>query len=76
MTGETKTHRLRDQSAIIPIGPIGAGKSTIGRLLSETLVMPRLEMDELRWGYYKEIGYSDEEAGRRHREGGIDALLR
>lgn len=67
---------LKHQSAIILIGPMGAGKSTTGSLLSETLSMPRLEMDELRWGYYKEIGYSDEEAGRRHREGGDDALLR
>ena len=44
-------------SEIILIGPIGAGKSTIGKLLSEKLQIPQIEMDELRSKYYKEIGY-------------------
>ena len=45
---------------IILIGPIGAGKSTQGKLLAEALGLPQCSMDALRWDYYKEIGYSEE----------------
>ncbi len=44
-------------SDIILIGPMGAGKSTLGRLLAEKLGIPRRSMDDLRWDYYKEIGF-------------------
>jgi adenylate kinase family enzyme len=37
---------------ILLIGPIGAGKSTQGKLLSEALQLPRWSMDELRFEYY------------------------
>lgn len=33
---------------IILIGPIGTGKSTLGRLLAEKLGLPRCSMDDLR----------------------------
>ena len=46
--------------SIILIGPIGAGKSTQGELLSAKLNVPYRNMDELRWDYYREIGYSEE----------------
>lgn len=35
----------RPASSIILVGPMGAGKSTIGRLLSEALKMPFLDLD-------------------------------
>jgi shikimate kinase len=44
---------------IILIGPMGAGKSTQGKLLAAGLGLPRCSMDELRWDYYREIGYDD-----------------
>jgi len=47
-------------SAIILIGPMGAGKSTIAKLLVEKLGLPHRPMDDVRWGYYKEIGYDHE----------------
>ncbi|MBD2102667.1 shikimate kinase [Leptolyngbya sp. FACHB-261] len=47
-------------SEIILIGPIGAGKSTIGGLLSHRLGLPQCSMDKLRWSYYKEIGYDED----------------
>ncbi|MFB2898066.1 shikimate kinase [Aerosakkonemataceae cyanobacterium BLCC-F50] len=54
-------------SDIILIGPIGAGKSTIGKLLADRLNLPQCSMDERRWDYYREIGY-DEELAKHKRE--------
>jgi shikimate kinase len=54
-------------SDIILIGPIGAGKSTIGLLLATRIGLPQCSMDEYRWNYYKEIGY-DEELAKHKRE--------
>jgi shikimate kinase len=45
---------------IILIGPMGSGKSTQGELLAAALGLPRCSMDDLRWDYYKEIGFSEE----------------
>lgn len=36
---------------------MGAGKSTLGKLLAEQLGRPQVSLDEIRWDYYKEIGY-------------------
>lgn len=47
-------------SDIVLIGPIGAGKSTVGSLLATHLNLPQCSMDEYRWDYYKEIGYDEE----------------
>jgi hypothetical protein len=54
-------------SDIILIGPIGAGKSTVGSLLATRLGLRQRSMDEYRWNYYKEIGY-DEEVAKQKRE--------
>ncbi|MGB3694105.1 MAG: hypothetical protein WA865_19475 [Spirulinaceae cyanobacterium] len=45
---------------IILIGPISAGKSTIGELLAAKLALPQHSMDEKRWDYYREIDYDEE----------------
>ncbi len=55
------------KSDIILIGPIAAGKTTIGALLADKLGLPQCSMDERRWDYYKEIGY-DEELALHKRE--------
>ncbi|MCL4871075.1 MAG: shikimate kinase [Anaerolineae bacterium] len=44
-------------SPIILIGPMSAGKSTIGELLAQKLNLPQHSLDEKRWDYYAEIGY-------------------
>lgn len=50
---------------IILIGPIGAGKSTVGDLLAKALNIPQISMDDLRFEYYKEIGYDEEVAKQK-----------
>lgn len=47
---------------IILIGPVGVGKSTIGKLLSDHLEIPQASLDDERWNIYKEIGYDFEYA--------------
>ena len=57
-------------SDIILIGPEGAGKSTIGKLLSQKLNLPQVSMDEVRWDYYKEIGWeANKQRQIKEREG-------
>jgi shikimate kinase len=60
-------------TSLILIGPIGAGKSTIGKLLGEALSLPALELDDLRWKYSAEIGYDADHAEQLRREGGMKA---
>jgi len=47
---------------IILIGPLGAGKSTVAHLLAKKLELPQCSLDDLRWGYFEEIGYDKEAA--------------
>lgn len=62
-------------NGVILLGPMCAGKSTIAALLAEKLRRPRVEMDELRWGYFAKTGYSKDEARRIfHAEGNIGVL--
>lgn len=51
------------------------GKSTLAGLLAERLALPRVELDEVRWDYYIEAGYSDDEARNAHEAGGTMAFL-
>ena len=62
---------------VILIGPMSSGKSTIANLLANRLGLPRVEMDEIRWDYYAEIGYDPREAGRlAESDEGMMALIR
>jgi len=58
---------------VILIGPLAAGKSTIGKLLGEALNVPALELDDLRWGYFAEMGYNSDHSEQLRREGGLKA---
>jgi hypothetical protein len=42
---------------VILIGPIRAGKSTLGALLAETLGVPQVSLDAVCRNYYREIGF-------------------
>ena len=58
---------------IILIGPSGAGKSTLSKLLATRLGLTALELDDLRWAYYAELGYDHEEQRRIRKVGGMRA---
>lgn len=59
---------------IVLIGPVRAGKSTIGRLLAERLNLPQVSLDTTRWRYYPQIGYDEAFAREIRAKGGLLAL--
>ena len=61
---------------VVLIGPIAAGKSTIGKLLSAALGLPHCSIDDVRFGYYSEIGYDDPLAKRLYESEGFWDLHR
>ena len=65
---------MTTKSDIILIGPVRTGKSTLGKLLSETLGRPQISLDVLRWKYYQEIGYDAALAKSFRQRGGFLAL--
>jgi adenylate kinase family enzyme len=73
-TGCTIFSMLETVSDIILIGPVRAGKTTIGKLLADALELPQISLDTVRWGYYKEIGYDEDFAREVRARGGFLAL--
>jgi shikimate kinase len=61
---------------VILIGPIGAGKSTLGKLLAAALRVPQISLDDIRFRYYREIGYDDSVAQQRYAADGFWGLYR
>lgn len=61
---------------IILIGPLGAGKSTIGRLLAEKLTLPLCSIDKVRSAYYEKVGYDETLASKITALEGIRGVLR
>lgn len=55
---------------VILIGPVNAGKSTIGALLAERLGVGRASLDELCFDYFTEAGYNPEVAREHFERGG------
>ncbi len=60
---------------IVLIGPVRTGKSTLGRLLAETLRLPQVSLDSLRVKYYKEIGFDEMLASEIRQKGGFLAFM-
>lgn len=61
--------------SVILIGPSKAGKTTVSTLLGAHLHWPVLQLDDLRWAYYAEIGYDADKAQQLRREQGFPALV-
>jgi hypothetical protein len=60
---------------IILIGPSGTGKTTLARLLGDALKAPFLDLDEIRWNYYQEMGYDHEYGEKLRAESGMEAII-
>ncbi len=65
----------QDKQDIILIGPVRAGKSTLGKLLAARLDLPQVSLDELRYGYYKEIGFDEDYARNLRKNGCFLAMM-
>ncbi len=63
-------------TTVILIGPMNTGKSTQGKLLAERLERPQAPLDRLRWDYYKEIGWNQEEQNRISQAEGFAGVYR
>jgi shikimate kinase len=63
-------------SDIILIGPIGTGKSTQGQLVADALGVPSVKMDDRRWEFYKEIGWTEERQNELREQSGFPAVYR
>jgi shikimate kinase len=61
---------------IVLIGPPGAGKSTLGRVVSQRLGLPQVAVDTIRWDYYEEIGYDYDHAAALSGAHGFEGLYR
>jgi hypothetical protein len=65
---------MSHSKSLILIGPSKAGKTTIAKALSERLKLPWLDLDNLRWDYYAEMGYDHAHAQEIRQQGGMRAL--
>jgi len=61
--------------SVILLGPIGAGKSTQAKLLSEELGIPRCSYDEVKARYWKAQGLTMENAQKIAQQHGEYAML-
>ena len=60
---------------IVLIGPVRTGKSTLGKLIAEQLGIPQVSLDEIRWQYYREIGFDESLANEIREKGGFLAVV-
>ncbi len=59
---------------IILIGPVAVGKTSVARCLAERLELPMITMDQVRVGYYTELGYDPELAESLYEKDGAASL--
>jgi len=60
---------------IVLIGPVRAGKSTVGKLLAGRLGLPQVSLDNLRYDYYREIGFDEAHAQNLRKSEGFVAMM-
>jgi hypothetical protein len=61
--------------SIVLIGPSLVGKSTLSKLVGERLNLPVVELDDLRWDYYAEMGYDRNYGNALRQREGFRALV-
>jgi shikimate kinase len=64
-----------ERTELVLIGPVRAGKSTLGRLLAEKLGLPQVSLDDVRLPYYKAIGYDEAFARQVRQQEGFAAFM-
>jgi len=57
--------------SLVLIGPASAGKSTLAKILAERLGKLNVSLDDLRWNYYREIGFDPDRANEIRQKGGF-----
>src|SRR5512140_3304640 len=60
---------------IVLIGPVRAGKSTLGRLLAAKLGVPQVSLDALRGQYMREIAFDAQHAAEIRLQDGFLAMM-
>jgi shikimate kinase len=55
---------------------MSVGKSTVAKLLSSKLSIPRFELDDVRQRFYTEIGYDEKLASKIIGDEGLESLIR
>ena len=63
------------RAPLILIGPMHAGKSTVAALLAERWGVRRICMDDVRWDYYREIGYDESRQKQAYERGGFAGMV-
>lgn len=64
-------------STLVLIGPLGAGKTTVGQLLAEKLDLPFCSVDDVRPAYYQKAGYDQTFASQiAASDQGIQGMMR
>ena len=59
---------------LVLIGPSASGKSTLAPLLAQQLGLEHVQLDEIRWRYYDEIGFDHAHAAKLSRAGNSVAM--
>jgi len=64
-------------TTIVLMGPLGVGKTTVGKLLAKELGLPFCSVDEVRGSYYRKVGYDQALAAEiAASDQGIQGVLR
>lgn len=63
-------------SSIVLIGPICSGKSTVSSMLSNMLNIPLCCMDDVRFTYYEEIGFSKQKQEEIRKQKGFKGVYK
>ena len=62
-------------SPIVLIGPMNAGKSTVGQHIAQQHGLKSASLDQHRWRYYEECGFTRDEMRRRDEDHGAQGVI-